>query len=92
MIYQTDKYFVQNRIVFFFTSQVNGITGESFTYNQLRDKITKVAGSLVKMGIKQGYVVTLFSPNCPEFAIMFLAVNRIGATISPLNPLYTPGR
>ena len=52
----------------------------------------KVSSSLLRRGIKQGDVVTLFSPNCPEFAILSLAVAHIGAVMSPLNPLYTPGR
>ena len=52
----------------------------------------KVSSSLVRRGIKQGNVVTLFSPNCPEFAILALAVTHVGAVMSPLNPMYTPGK
>ena len=70
---------------------MNGATGETFTYNELKDKIMRVASGLVRMGIKRGDVVTLFSPNCPEFAILYLAVIHIGGIISPLNPMYTPG-
>ena len=57
----------------------------------MTEYITKVASGLVKMGLGKGDVVTLISPNCPEFAILYLAVCQIGAIISPVNPAYTPG-
>ena len=62
-----------------------------FTYNQLQTAIAKVGSNLVKQGFKSGDVITIFSPNCPEFAIMYLAVVSIGGVVSAVNPVYTPG-
>ena len=55
-------------------------------------KITRVSSSLVKSGLQKGDVVTMFSPNCPEFAITYLAVAAMGGIVSALNPVYTAGR
>ena len=71
--------------------QVDGVTGKTWTYAQLQDAIIKVGSVLTKQGIKKGDIVTLCSPNCPEFAIVFLAITAVGGVVSTVNPLYTPG-
>ena len=73
------------------SQQVDGVTGETFTYAQLLDRITAVGSGLVKRGLKPGDVVTLFAPNSAEWAISFLAVTSIGAVCSAVNPFYTIG-
>ena len=70
---------------------MDGPSGREITYAQLLDQITKVGSALVKQGFKKGDVVTIFSPNCPEFATMYLAVVAIGGVVSAVNPLYTAG-
>ena len=70
---------------------MEGTTGREVTYPQLTDQVAKVGSALVKQGLKPGDVVTLFSPNLPEFAVMYLAVAAIGGIVSAVNPLYTVG-
>jgi acyl-coenzyme A synthetase/AMP-(fatty) acid ligase len=70
---------------------VDGPTGKTWTYSQLKDDIVKVASALTRLGFKRGEVITVFSPNCREFAVMYLAVAAIGGVCSAVNPLYTPG-
>ena len=72
--------------------QVDGTTGRSITYPQLLDQITKVGSALVKQGYGPSDVITIFSPNVPEFAVMYLAIAAIGGTVSAVNPLYTVGK
>ena len=67
------------------------MSGRKYTFSQLTTAITRVASALSKSGIKQGDSVTIFSPNCPEFLIAFMAVNACGGITSAVNPLYTPG-
>ena len=43
------------------------------------------------LGLRPGDVITIFSPNCPEFAVFFLAVGAVGAVASTVNPVYTEG-
>jgi len=45
----------------------------------------------VKLGLGRGDVVTLFSPNCPQFTIATIAIGAAGAILSPVNPAYTTG-
>ena len=71
--------------------QVDGVTGRHFTYNELQTAVARVGASLVKQGFQKGDVITIFSPNCPEFAIIYLAVAAIGGVVSAVNPVYTPG-
>ncbi len=50
-----------------------------FTYNDLREKISKFAGALDNQGIKKGDRVIIYMPMIPEAVIAMLACGRIGA-------------
>ena len=52
-----------------------------FTYNELREKISKFAGALHNQGIKKGDRVIIYMPMIPEAVIAMLACGRIGANI-----------
>src|SRR5688572_12049452 len=47
------------------------------------------AASLIAAGIHKGDRVALVLPNCPQFLIAEIGAWKIGATVLPLNPLYT---
>ena len=51
----------------------------------------RFAASLVDGGIKKGDRVALVLPNCPQFLIAEIGAWKAGATVLPLNPLYTAG-
>ena len=57
------------------------ITGNKakFTYNQLKDKVSKFAGALDSQGVKKGDRVIIYMPMIPEAVIAMLACGRIGA-------------
>ena len=42
-----------------------------------------------KLGVKKGDRVALLLPNCPQFIIAELGAWKAGATVCPLNPIYT---
>ncbi|XP_019625815.1 PREDICTED: 4-coumarate--CoA ligase 1-like isoform X2 [Branchiostoma belcheri] len=68
---------------------VDGPTGRSYTFAQLK-KLIRVCGSaLTRLGFKQHDVFAIYSPNLPEFAIIFFGVIGIGGTVTTVNPLYT---
>ncbi len=50
-----------------------------FTYNELKEKISKFAGALDNLGIKKGDRVIIYMPMIPEAVIAMLACGRIGA-------------
>ena len=61
------------------------------TYGQLQTQIVKTSSALVKQGFTKGDVMMMISPNCPEFAVIYLAAASIGMIVSTVNPAYTKG-
>lgn len=51
----------------------------------------RFAAALVAAGIGKGDRVALVLPNCPQFLIAEFGAWKAGATVLPLNPLYTGG-
>ena len=64
--------------------------GRKVTFRELRDSALRFASWLRGIGIGKGDVVALFLPNTPQFAIAFYGALYAGATVTPVNPLYTP--
>lgn len=63
--------------------------GERFSYAQVHDLSARFAGSLLEMGIGKGDRVMIYISNCIQWIISFLAVQKIGAVIVPVSPIYT---
>ena len=57
------------------------ITGNKakFSYNELKNKVSKFAGGLINQGIKKGDRVIIYMPMIPEAVVAMLACGRIGA-------------
>ena len=54
------------------------------------DRLSDVfAEWLIGRGIRKGDRVALVLPNCPQFLIAEIGAWKVGATVLPLNPLYT---
>jgi acetyl-CoA synthetase len=53
-----------------------------FTYNQMLEKVSKIANALKNQGVKKGDVVTIYMPMIPELPMTMLACARIGAVHS----------
>lgn len=68
---------------------IDGPTGRTLTYGQLTRAINLVAASLAARGFRKGDVFAIYSPNLPEYAIIFHAVSLIGGVNTTVNPLYT---
>lgn len=63
--------------------------GYPISYAKLHQDVIRFAASLQVLGVQKGDRVAIFLPNCPQFAIAFLAVVQIGAIAVPFNPLYS---
>ncbi len=68
---------------------IDGDTGARWLYNDTIGAINQFAGGLAQLGVRSESVVAIIAPNCPEFAIAFHAVIRLGATVTTVNPQYT---
>jgi fatty-acyl-CoA synthase len=64
---------------------------ERFTYRQLWDETTLVAGGLLALGVQPGDRVGIWSSNRSEWVIVQYATARIGAILVNVNPAYLAG-
>jgi long-chain acyl-CoA synthetase len=62
---------------------------QSTTYQHLDAAVTKFASGLEKLGVKQGDHIALLLGNSPYFVIGMYGALRLGATVIPINPIYT---
>jgi long-chain acyl-CoA synthetase len=63
--------------------------GETFSYRKLRELSERFAGGLRDLGVKKGDRVMIYIPNCIQWIIGFLAIQKIGAVLVPISPIYT---
>ncbi|MEW6665897.1 MAG: AMP-binding protein [Thermodesulfobacteriota bacterium] len=63
--------------------------GEHFSYGRLRDLSERLAGALTELGVRKGDRVMIYIPNCIQWVIAFLAIQRMGAVLVPISPIYT---
>src|SRR5215218_551824 len=59
---------------------------EQYTYADVRELATRVAGFLASEGIKPGDRVMLVSSNAPEWGMSYFGVLKAGATCIPCDP------
>ena len=67
----------------------DGPSGRSYTFAQMVGAINKAAAGLDQRGFKKGDVFAIYSPNVPEYPIIFFAVATLGGVNTTINPLYT---
>jgi len=63
--------------------------GERYSYGRLSMLIDRFAAGLVKIGVKPRDRVMLYIPNCPQWIIANFAINKVGAVVVPVSPIYT---
>ena len=64
--------------------------GKTLKFSQLKEATENLAASLHRMGVSKGDKAVLYLPNCPQWIITWLALQRIGAIAIPISPIYTP--
>ena len=62
---------------------------KSTSYGELDSAVTKFANGLHKLGISKGDHVAMLLGNSPHFIIGMYGALRAGATVIPINPIYT---
>jgi len=70
------------------TAIVCGMTGRSYTYEQLYGLSRKFGSALLRAGAKRGDVIGLVLPNIPEYPVIFLGAAGVGVTVTTMNPTY----
>jgi long-subunit acyl-CoA synthetase (AMP-forming) len=70
---------------------IDGPSGRTITYSLLARAVGRVAAALHERGFSKGDVFAIYSPNLPEYAVVFLAVAQLGGIVTTVNPLYRAG-
>jgi acyl-CoA synthetase (AMP-forming)/AMP-acid ligase II len=68
---------------------IDGPSGRTLTYRQLRKVTDSVAVGLTARGFRKGDVLCIYSPNLPEYAAVFFGVATLGGVNTTANPMYT---
>ena len=63
--------------------------GERFSYSRLRELSERFAGALAELGVVKGDRVMVYISNCIQWVIAFLGIQKVGAAIVPVSPIYT---
>ena len=63
--------------------------GERLSFSQLRNLSERFAGALADLGVKKGDKVMIYISNCIQWIIAFLGIQKLGAILVPVSPIYT---
>jgi long-chain acyl-CoA synthetase len=63
--------------------------GERLTFWQIKQRVDRLAAALHRRGVRKGDRIGIMLPNCPQYAISFFAILRLGAVVVNVNPIYT---
>lgn len=62
--------------------------GRTWSYAELDEQATRIAGGLHALGIRRGDRVAMMLPNIPEFVFTFFGLQKLGAVAVPFNTTY----
>src|SRR5512136_2477583 len=63
--------------------------GEKFTFARLRNLIDRFGTALRHLGVRKGDKVLLYITNSVQWVISFFGIQKIGAVVVPVAPIYT---
>lgn len=63
--------------------------GQRYSYAALGRLVDRFASGLLEIGVRNHDRVLLYLRNCPQWVIANFAINRIGAVVVPVSPIYT---
>ncbi len=61
---------------------------QQITYARLNEQVNRVANALLNLGLRAGDRIASLLPQCPPFAVLYLAAGRIGLVLVPLDPRF----
>jgi len=62
--------------------------GRTLTFGEFDREVNRLGNGLLAAGVRQGEMVGVMLPNCPEYALLWLALLRIGAVEAPVNTAF----
>lgn len=70
-------------------AMVDGTTSKSYTFSDIISRSERLAATLQELGVRQGDVICIFSPNHLDFPVVYFATALTPAVLQAVNPLYT---
>ena len=67
---------------------VDGLSGDTLTYAELKLYINRVASGLAARGLKPGERVAIFSPNTIWYPVLFHGIALAGGVSTTINSLF----
>ncbi len=64
--------------------------GTRYSYAHLRELISRFATAADALGIGPGQRVLIYLPSCPQWIVVYLGLQKIGAVPVPISDAYTP--
>lgn len=68
---------------------IDGLTGETITYDELTSATQRIAAGLASYGLEKGNVCAIYAPNSIDYVTAFYGASLAGAVVTTVNPLYT---
>ncbi len=68
------------------TANIYGIAAGEITYREAAERVDAWADALAGAGYGKGMRVALLLENRPDFFLIWLAANKLGASVVPINP------
>ncbi|MCA0171973.1 class I adenylate-forming enzyme family protein [Bacillus sp. RAR_GA_16] len=62
--------------------------GYQLTWEKWNQHSNQLANYMERIGVKQGDQIALYMQNCPQYLIAHYAIQKLGAVVVPLNPMY----
>ncbi|MGZ8295145.1 MAG: AMP-binding protein, partial [Telluria sp.] len=59
-----------------------------WTYKEFNERVTRLAAGLLRLGLKPGERIGIWSPNCAEWVLVQFATARAGLIMVNINPAY----
>lgn len=86
MLHDYTIYSFIRRCAKIYTDQISIISNkERITYNELQQKVDKLANGLLNLGIKKGDRIGVLAKNCLEYVYLCCASAKIGTVVVPIN-------
>jgi long-chain acyl-CoA synthetase len=60
-----------------------------WSYAEFAQRVSEIAAGLRALGVRQGEVVSIILPNCPEYLEAWWGILWIGGVFNPVNPNFT---
>ena len=68
---------------------IDAVSGREYTFNEVVESTAKFSSALNRMGFSKGSVLSICSPNIPEYCALVFGALASGGIVSTVNPTYT---